>query len=174
MGYPCAPVLLMLRTAGEAVAPLAGQLAAKGYDVVDAVGADLSPALTAPGFGLPVVDMALVSAGLSASPDLPGIAARLRESWPGLTLVRLPDAGPGFDLPALPGDLSLDEICEQLDEIVLETARIRTDADRLRREAHALTIQVRRTRGGLEDAVADARRLLAEARQPAGQDHGRP
>ena len=35
-----------------------------GYDVVDAVGADLSPALTAPGFGLPVVDMALVAISL--------------------------------------------------------------------------------------------------------------
>ncbi len=34
---------MMLREAGEAVPPLAGQLAAKGYGIVDAVVTELDP-----------------------------------------------------------------------------------------------------------------------------------
>ncbi|TGD95327.1 hypothetical protein EU555_28305 [Methylobacterium nonmethylotrophicum] len=143
--------------------PLAGQLAAKGYGVIDAVGPELSPALTAPGIGLPVVDLALVSADLSASPDLPEIAARLRAAWPRVPVVRL---------PTLARDRSLDEICEQLDEIVLAVVQSRADAERLRDEAQGLAAQVRRARAGLDDAVADARRLMSEARHLS--DRGRP
>ncbi|WP_156312072.1 hypothetical protein [Methylobacterium platani] len=159
---------MLLRTADEAVPPLAGSLAAKGYGIVDAGGGELPAGpLQA---GTRVVDLALVSAGLSASPDLPGVATRLRAVWPRLPLVGLPGAAPASGLPVLPGDLSLPEICERLDEIVLAAAQSRADAAALRRTSLGLVAQLRQARLGLTDAVADARRLLAEARRLSARD----
>jgi hypothetical protein len=163
MGDPCEPVLMVLRTADEVVPMLAGHLAAKGYGVLDAVGAAVCAA--PPGSGFRVIDLALVSAGLSASPTLPEVAGRLRKAWPRLPLVGLPGTVPVPGLPALPDGLSLPEICERLDEIMLATARNRVEAARLRRSGEGLAAQVRQARLGLADAVADARRLLAEARR---------
>ncbi|PIK72572.1 hypothetical protein [Methylobacterium frigidaeris] len=159
---------MMLRTAGEAVPALAGQLAAMGYGIVDAVGAELDPVPTAIG-GSRVIDLALVSAGLSTWPELPGLAVRLRGTWPRLPLVCLPEAAPVPGLPALTPDMSLPEICERLDELVLSAAQVRAEAESLRRRASALAAQVRRGRMGLGDAVADARRLLTEARRLSGR-----
>lgn len=159
---------MMLREAGEAVPPLAGQLAAKGYGIVDAVVTELDPVPAAIDGGW-VVDLALVSAGLSVSPDLPDIAARLRVAWPRLPLVCVPEAVSVPGLPALSGDMSLSEICERLDELVLATVVMREDARRLRWRATGLTAQVRQARLGLGDAVAEARRLLAEAGRLPGR-----
>lgn len=168
MGDPCEPVLMMLREAGEAVPPLAGQLAAKGYGIVDAVVTELDPVPAAIDGGW-VVDLALVSAGLSVSRDLPDIAARLRAAWPRLPLVCVPEAVSVPGLPALSGDMSLSEICERLDELVLATVEMREDARRLRWRATGLAAQVRQARLGLGDAVAEARRLLAEAGRLPGR-----
>lgn len=168
MGDPCEPVLMMLRNAGEALPPLAGQLAAKGYGIVDVVGTALDPVPAAIDGGR-VVDLALVSAGLSVSPDLPDIAARLRVAWPRLPLVCLPEAASVPGLPALSRDMSLSEICERLDELVLAAAGMREEARRLRWMATGLAAQVREARLALGDAVADARRLLAEARALSGE-----
>ncbi len=85
-----------------------------------------------------MVDLALVSAGLSVSPDLPDIAARLRVAWPRLPLVCVPEAVSVPGLPALSGDMSLSEICERLDELVLATVEMREDARRLRWRATGL------------------------------------
>lgn len=167
MGDPCEPVLMLLRSAGEAVPVLAGQLAAKGYGVVDAVGPDFRAA--PPGPGAQVIDLALVSAGLSASSELPAITVRLRATWPHLPLVCLPGAAPVPGLPALPRTLSLSEICERLDEIVLASAQIRAEARRLRQAGEGLAVRVRQARLGLTDAVLDARRLLVEARHLAAK-----
>ena len=175
MGDPCEPVLMLLREAGEAVPPLAGQLAAEGYGIVDAVGTALEPVPAAIDGGC-VVDLALVSPGLSVSPDLPDIAARLRAAWPRLPLVCLPEAAPVPGLPALSEGMSLSEICERLDELVLAAAEMRDEARRLRWMAGGLAAQVRQARLGLGDAVADARRLLAAARRLPGRgepDDGR-
>ena len=162
MGDPCEPVLMMLRTAGEAVPALAGQLAAKGYSVVDAVGPEIGavPAGAEPR----VIDLGLVSAGLSTSRDLPAVTVRLRAAWPHLPLVCLPGVPPVPGLPALSRNLSLSEICERLDEIVLAAARTRADAEGLRWTGKGLVARVRQTRLGLTDAVLEARRLLTEAR----------
>lgn len=159
---------MMLREAGEALPPLAGQLAAKGYGIVDVVGTALDPVPAAIDDGQ-VVDLALVSAGLSVSPDLPGIAARLRAAWPRLPLVCLPDSASVPGLPALSRDMSLSEICERLDELVLAAFGMREEARRLRWMATGLAAQVREARLGLGDAVADSRRLLAEARAFPGR-----
>ncbi|AWN46747.1 hypothetical protein DK419_10840 [Methylobacterium terrae] len=52
---------------------------------------------------------------------------------------------------------------------MLATAQGHVDAERLRRMGEGLTAQVRQARLGLEEAVADARRLLAEARRLAAR-----
>lgn len=165
MGDPCEPVLMMLRTTGEAVPDLVGQLAAKGYGIVDAVGPEFDPEPR-------VIDLALVSAGLSASTELPTVVTRLRAAWPHLPLVCLPGAAPVPGLPALSRTANLSEICERLDEIVLAAAQTRAEARRLRQAGEGLTARVRQARIGLTDAVAEARRLLAEARQLTAK--GRP
>lgn len=167
MGDPCEPVLMMLRSAGEAVPALAGRLAAKGYGIVDAVGTELDPVPSAIG-GHRVIDLALVSAGLCASPDLPAVAARLRVARPRLPLVCLPEATPVPGLHVLSRDLSLSAICERLDALVLAAAQGRAEAERLRGMAADLTVQVRQARLGLAEAVAEARRLVAEARPLSG------
>ncbi|TNC15883.1 hypothetical protein FF100_01045 [Methylobacterium terricola] len=153
---------MMLRTTGEAVPPLAWELAAKGYGIVDAVGPDFGTRL--PGPGPRVIDLALVSAGLSLSPELPTVVARLRAAWPHLPLVCLPGAAPVPGLPVLSRTSSLSEICERLDEIVLASAQARTEARQLRQAGESLTARVRQARLGLTDAVVEARRLLVEAR----------
>lgn len=168
MGDPCEPVLMMLRDAGEAVPPLAGQLAAKGYGIVDAVGTELDPVPAAIAGGW-VVDLALVSPGLSASPELPGIAARLRVAWPRLPLVCLPEAAAVPGLPSLSRDMSLSEICERLDDLMLAAAEMRAEAERLHWMATGFAARVRQARLGLGHAVADAQRLLAEVRRLPGK-----
>ncbi|MFH6783967.1 MULTISPECIES: hypothetical protein [Methylobacterium] len=154
----------MLRSAGEAVPALAGQLAAKGCGGVDAVGPDLRA--DPPGPGIRVIDLALVSASLSASPELPAIVVRLRATWPHVPLVCLPGAAPAPGLPTLSRTLSLSELCERLDEIVMAAAQTRAESQRLRHAGEGLAARVREARLALAlaDVVPDTRRLLVEAR----------
>ncbi|MBY0299674.1 MAG: hypothetical protein K2X71_27175 [Methylobacterium sp.] len=134
MAYPCEPVLMLLRTADEAVPRLAGLLKAKGYGVLSVIGTGMSPILTMPGIGLPVLDLALVSGALRRSPALPGIAARLRGAWPGLPIVALPDgplavreaASPYQGCPDLAAGASLDDLCAHLDAVMLAAAERRS------------------------------------------------
>ncbi|WP_407528944.1 hypothetical protein [Methylobacterium oryzisoli] len=139
MAYPCEPVLMLLRTADEAVPRLAGLLKAKGYGVLSVIGPRMSPVLTMPGIGLPVLDLALVSGALRRSPALPGIAARLRGAWPGLPIVAIPDgplavreaSSPYQDCPDLAAGASLDELCAHLDAVMLDAAERRSALFRL-------------------------------------------
>ncbi|WP_128560426.1 hypothetical protein [Methylobacterium crusticola] len=167
----------MLRTAQEAVSPLAGLLAAKGYGVLAVVGAEMSPVLTEPGIGLPVLDMALFSERLCRAPELPDIAARLQAAWPGLPIVRLPDPDlapepedEAWRLPIRLGrDWALDQVCERIDDIMLAAAARRQPSEGPGRDGRG-RIQALPERRGTGTALQEVRRLVAGTTRVTGDD----